>query len=345
MVVVVLQAILGLMAWSPRPAAALSPPEAPSMRTATARPDDGAGPTPIHVSLYVINVTKLDEQAQSFTGDFYISFSWLDRRLADPSLKHVRVAPLDQIWHPRLLTVNRRTAESAYPEAVEVDPAGGVRYTQRLVGSFIVPLEFRDFPFDSQDLFLEIVAPGYSSGDIAFVVDKDRVGREPDWTLPGWHLSPMMVRPFTREIGFAASGQDLVQLSGVRVEFMATRNWHYYLLREVLPLLFIAFMSSSLFWIPPTEHSMKVGISTAAIFSLMAYYVQLGRALPKIDYLTRMDWLVVGSTIIVFSSFSEVIVGMYLVKRDRMVTVRRMERWSRLLYPSAILIVVAAAFR
>lgn len=343
-VVVLLQAVLGLLTWPHRAAAATQPEAPPSMKALAERPEAGGGPTLVHVGAYIINVTTIDEQAQTFIGDFYVWFSWLDRRLADPAQRRVRVAPLDQVWHPRLLPVNRRSADMVYPQVVEIDPGGEVRYTQRLLGTFTVPLELRAFPFDRQDLYLQIVAPGYSPDEIAFVVDQDGVGREAHLTLPGWRVSRPTVRSFTKEIANAAPGRSAVQLSGVRVELQVARNWHYYVLREVLPLLFIVLMSFSLFWIPPAQHSMKVGISTAAIFSLMAYYVQLGRALPKVDYLTRMDWFLVGATVLVFASFAQEILGMYLIEKDKMVMVRRMELWSRAVYPVVLLGIVVIAF-
>jgi len=109
-------------------------------------------------------------------------------------------------------------------------------------------------------------------------------------------------------------------------------------------LVFIVLMASALFWIPPKEHGLKIGISTAAIFSLMAYYVQLGRSMPRLDYLTRMDWFIVGATLLVFVSFAQVIAGMYLVQHEREPQVARMEAWARAIYPALLVFIVWGAF-
>lgn len=108
--------------------------------------------------------------------------------------------------------------------------------------------------------------------------------------------------------------------------------------------VFIVLMASSLFWIPPTEHGVKVAISTAAIFSLMAYYVQLGRSMPRVDYLTKMDWFIVGATFLVFLSFSYVVFEMSLVKRDLLPKAARLRIWAKALYPAVLILILFLAF-
>jgi hypothetical protein len=332
-----------------RPALALgaqptgAPTGAEALVAMPGRPDPGAGPTVVRVGTYVIAVTALDEQSQTFTGDFYVWFTWVDPRLADPRATGLRTASLDAIWHPHALVVNRRQTTLANPRVVQVDPAGTVVHAQRLTGTFAVPLALRGYPRDRQQLEMEIVAPGFTPDEVRFEVDEDRVGREADLGLSGWRVGDPELRPFVKEL-VTLKGKTVVRLPGMRMGLEAARNWHYYALREVLPLVFIVLMASALFWIPPMEHGLKVGISTAAIFSLMAFYGQLGRALPKIDYLTRMDWFIVGATILVFASFAQVIAGMYLVKRDALDTVRRMERWSRSIYPVTLAVITSLAF-
>lgn len=307
------------------------------------RPDGEGQPTLVHLGAYVVDLTAINEQEQTFCADIVLSWRWHDPRLRDPSAKGIRIAAMNDVWNPRLTIINRRSAEFLYPNMVEIDRDGYVKALQRLSGSAAVPLDLHAFPFDRQDLFLEVVSRGYGPDEVRFVPATERTGRESQLSLAGWSAGKLTMRPFTKTLSTNGAGRPIV-LSGFRIAVDAARRPNYYVIREILPLLFIVLMASALFWIPPTEHGLKIGISTAAIFSLMAYYVQLGRSLPRIDYLTRMDCFIVGSTILVFISFSQVIAGMYLVRKKREAAVERMEVWSRAAYPAILFVVSWGSF-
>jgi hypothetical protein len=202
-----------------------------------------------------------------------------------------------------------------------------------------IPVNRHDFPFDKQTFFIQTVSRGYSPSDILFKIDQNMTGRATEVSLSGWKMGDIKIREINTSLRVAGGNRSL-NLAGFRIEIEGIRNWQYYLLREILALIFIVLMPYGVFWIPAKELGSKIGVSTAAIFSLMAYYIQLGRSIPKIDYLTRMDYFLVGSTILVFAGFAQVIVGMYFIKKDQLADLARMEKWFRVIYPSLFLLVL-----
>ena len=316
---------------------------AATMKKTHTRPSTTGEPTAIDVSAYLIDIIKLSEADQTFQGDFMVRVSWKDPRLADANSKATRAVSMSEIWNPRLTIVNRREGKILYPEMAEVDSKGLVVYTQRIMGVFSNPMNLRDFPLDKQVLFIDAVARGYGTDQIRFQPNHTRIGREPKLNLSGWNTGAFSARTYEKHVAFH-SGKGSQVLAGVHFEVTATRNWRYYTLREILPLLFIVLMASALFWLPADEHKMKAGISTAAIFSLMAFYVRLGSSMPRLDYLTRMDTFVVGSIVLVFLSFTQVVLGMYLFKSNQEAKAVTLDKWSRAIYPLALAMIVGVAF-
>ena len=118
------------------------------------------------------------------------------------------------------------------------------------------------------------------------------------------------------------------------------RDASYYMLTMVLPLLFIAAMAWAVFWIDISVMPSRVAIATASVFSLIAFRFSLKLSLPKISYLTDMDWFVLAVTALVFGAFGHVVLVGRLAKSDRpevAVTVDKLGRWS---YPVLVVVVV-----
>jgi len=91
-------------------------------------PNPEAGPTPVHVGVFVIDLIEIDDIHQSFTASLYFDVRYRDPRLADPTASEARIFRLDQIWWPNLGLVNRRDLEIIFPHELKVDRQGNVTY-------------------------------------------------------------------------------------------------------------------------------------------------------------------------------------------------------------------------
>ena len=102
-------------------------------------------------------------------------------------------------------------------------------------------------------------------------------------------------------------------------------------------------MSWIVFWIPSSQIGPRVSVSVTAMLTLTAYRFAIGASLPKIAYLTRLDWFILGSSILVFVSLVEVVVTTSLVERDKVPLARRINRSMRFLAPVLFLLVAFAS--
>ena len=307
-------------------AAADADPCAVPANLAATRPDPEGTPTAVTMAVFFIDVKAIADAEQSFNADFYLLAEWRDPRLAAKarggSLAGCRLR-LDQVWQPRLDVINQRFLRKSNPDAVLVDEAGAVRYQQRFFGQLSSPLDLRDFPFDRQRLPVDVVAIGYDPEEVAFSVD-ERTSRRESFSVAGWSLE--LAAPRIEPEHVPAVDR---RFSAVRFALYARRHSEYYLWKMLVPLSLIVFMAWTVFWIEPKNVGPQIGISTATVFTLIAFQFSLGRLLPPVSYLTRADKFLLGATLLVFAALGEAILTGKLTDTEREDLARRIDRGAR----------------
>jgi hypothetical protein len=129
-----------------------------------------------------------------------------------------------------------------------------------------------------------------------------------------------------------------VRAAGFAFEFIARRYFPYYLWQVIVPLAVIVGMSWAAFWIDPSQTRAQIGLAGSAILSLIAYRFVLANLLPRLPYMTRMDYLTLGGTLLVFLALVEVIVTSTLAHKNRNKAARGIDRVSRLAFPTVFVL-------
>jgi hypothetical protein len=305
------------------------------------RPHPEGVATEVRFGVMLIDLQSIHDSAQSFTADIYVLATWQDPRLVAEDLPEPLAGcmiPLEDVWTPRLVVVNERDVRKAFESKVSVGADGTVEYAQRLQGEFTTQLHLRDFPFDSHDLTLEVVARGYSPEEVSFVPAFGR-GTISDLTITDWHVG----QASAEVIGRYVEPRDLT-VASVIYRTPVKRRLGFYTMKTFLPLTLIVFMSWAVFWIKPGLLPPQIGVSTSAILTLIAFQFSLGYMLPRLSYLTRADRFLIGSTLLVFLAFGEALRTSYLANRDQEDRALRIDRISRVLFPSLFVVLLIISF-
>jgi len=299
------------------------------------RPDSESGPTKVGVTAWFADVIKIDSAAQSFSASLVFLLHWHDPSLAHPG-PDVKTYELDQVWHLRWIVVNAGSdLKNTLPETVDVSPDGAVVYRQMLVGSFNEALNLRRFPFDSAAFAARLVVLGARPDEIELTPDptsiakglKDAIGRSSSLTIQDWDVNSLEAR------GAAYKLMPGNELAGFSMGFIASRRPEHYLLKVILPLVLIVFMSWTVFWIDPTMGSTQLSVAVTSILTLIAYRFAIGAEVPKLPYLTLLDSFILLGTVLVFLSLIEVIVTTRLALNERVKTARTIDRHARWVFP------------
>ena len=86
-------------------------------------------------------------------------------------------------------------------------------------------------------------------------------------------------------------GWGLKVVHGIEIE----RNSLYFLTKIFLPILIILGLSFSVMWIKPNQLQSRLTVSVVCFLALITYTFIIDKDLPKLDYLTVMDYIILVS--------------------------------------------------
>lgn len=259
------------------------------------RPLIERGPTAIDARIYVNDIITINDAAQSFVSDVFLRVQW-----SDPRLVHSGEAPcttsLDNIWHPNLQTLNRRSVERVNQPIPQVSPDGQVLMSLRGFGEFSFRADLTEFPFDQQILAFNIVS-SYSEEEIEFLLEEELLTLAPQFSVANWLISKGSVNVEPQYV--ATVDRELLRLD---VNLIAQRRTGFYTWQQLVPLLLVVMMTWVVFWIPLEFVAPRVGLAATAMLTLIAYRFAMSSVLPPIAYLTRLDLFMIGASVLVFGS-------------------------------------------
>ena len=296
------------------------------------RPDRNGPPTKVEVEIFLIDVDGVDGVNQSFQANVFYALRWNDPRLVHEEIGgHSR--PLSDIWHPRIQLINQQKISKTFSDVVEVAPSGDVVYRQRVWGSFSQPLYLRDFPFDRQNFEILLGAVGYTPEQVELVADPNsRISER--FSLPDWNVVKWMVENKPFQAGSGGKEGAMVTFS-----FEATRRVGYFIGKVIVPLVLIVAMSWIVFWIDPRESGTQISVAITAMLTLIAYRFAVGQQLPNVEYMTRLDLFILGSSLLVFASLIQVVVTSTFASSDRLSQAREIDIWCRWLFPVVFVLI------
>jgi len=304
------------------------------------RPGPEDRPLTMNGRLFLLDVSKIDGADQSFTADVFMMLQWKDERLASET-NGLRRMSLDSVWNPRIQIINQRRNWKTFPEEVDVSPDGTVIFRQRYYGIFASPLDLHDFPLDHHPFRLQVVIPGYSPEEIEFVPISEGfgMGRSPEMTIPDWSIGEFRNR--TAPWAIFPGGRQIAGLQGV---FEARRHLGFYIGKAFVSVAIIVFMSWVVFWIGAEHVGPRLSVAVTSMLTLVAYRFLLGQKLPPVSYLTRLDYFLLGSTILVFVALIQVALTSTMNGKDRADRAQAVNRSSRWMFPGAFAALLVWSF-
>ena len=73
------------------------------------------------------------------------------------------------------------------------------------------------------------------------------------------------------------------------------RQSSYYVYKIILPIILILLVCWSVIWITPREIESRLTVTIVCLLSLIAYNFVIDKEIPKLEYLTIMDWVIFTS--------------------------------------------------
>ena len=172
------------------------------------------------------------------------------------------------------------------------------------IGTFKAKFDFKSFPFDKQKLTFDFqvnenqlstthhVVPFFSAYTIEELSRGLRNLRMQEWKKTGIDYEFFYVRDI---------GDDTFQ-TGISYITNIDRQSNYFIGKVLLPIITILIISWSIFTINIEYLESRLTVSVVCLLSLIAYTFVVDQEVPKLSYLTMMDYLILLSYF--FAAFS-----------------------------------------
>ena len=182
------------------------------------------------------------------------------------------------------------------------------------------------FPFDSQKLEIFIIN---NMSDLSVYemytsfwssVKAEEFKKNND--IQGWDIKNL-------ELKYDQYYDPITQLilDGVKMEIEIERKSIYYLFKIILPIILILIICWSSVWIDPKEIESRLTITIVCLLSLIAYNFVIDSELPKLEYLTVMDYIILVSYVYAtIPNFLSILSFNLLKNKRKKVLAQRLER-------------------
>ena len=281
------------------------------------------------------DIYDLNVASNSFTTDFYY---WVKMDSSNRSAEKY------------ISFQNMKSSQSTRELVIENTDGGLIYRLYRVSGNFYVNYLLGDFPFDKQELAVnvEILSPDdrmkISFDQSALMLDPKTIEK---YKVTGWNKKSYLVTVdnlITRSIKGDPQGKPgtLKKFKNFAFRLEVERIFLGSFLQIILPLILIGLIAISVLFIRDLTFENVGEVSVGIFLSIIAFSISLSNMIPSSNYLTRADTLFWLTFIVVFGSFMIVIVlnSMYDAEHVKDYRLTRLRIALAILYPLLVLYVL-----
>lgn len=262
---------------------------------------------PIYCGIELQDVRDIDAAKGTYAIRGFLWYYWDDSRFRFDaedidSLKWDFATLAERLWIPEIEFDNSSDEVRRWGETIEIFPKGEVEYWCYFAGTFSDQdglMDFRRFPCEVLPVSLDLTSP-YQKALLVLkpcresspsdAIKELRQRRHPEFTFSGGGVVETS-RTYTSEWDR--------EFSVLRLSVDAKRHKGYYLIHIILPVIAIlaVFLVGQRVCI--SEFEARIGLALTCLLSLIAYTFSFSDSLPKLGYLTLMDYFITANYLLI----------------------------------------------
>lgn len=277
-------------------------------------------PAEVTVGAYLNDIQNLDLKSHSYSVDLYVWFRWKDASL-DPAASFEFMNPFELWGHVRT---------NAYEKPLRL-PDGSLYQVVRNQGRFSHKLKLFDYPFDEQELTVDIEDTDLTTDRMVYRLDPKGLVVNSAVELPGFTLG----RPECRiqEVSYSTNFGDprpppRTAHSRMSLVVPIARPALTYGVKLLLPILCVIFCAALMFLFHPKHVDSRVGIGITALLTIVALQITLNDDLPEVAYLILLDKIYLMAYLFVIAGLAVVVKTTWLLEREEIEKAIRLDRRS-----------------
>lgn len=289
-------------------------------------PEEHGSVHAVEVGVVLIGIYDINEKASSWTADFYLYEQWS---------KSTGFVPQTEI-------VNETNRISEQFDETELRGDRCVR-TRRIRSTLHTSFNLRTFPFDRQDLTLDVSDAKYESREVEYPQTPKIAGLDDSvlHQLSGWKVISGLTHERTRRAFKWDEGSPDYDHATFSVS--VRRHVSYHLARYFLPLLLIVVVAFSVFWIDPDDLSSELTIGVTCLLAAIALQFAEASSLPDVSYLTIADRAYSICYVAIGLAVLQTIYTNRLARGGKRNTALLVDRYSRIAFPALLVFATVIA--
>jgi len=270
-------------------------------------------PATVEVGIWLVNVEKVDLAANSYRLDFYLWFRFNSSEISADNVTNFEFV---------------NGAPSMYVVSKEQD------YLEyRVRGDFIKTFDFRQYPFETHTLAVELE---HKNLDISHLIFKEDPASKVDEAVnvAGWSVGDFETSVIEHSYGEETYSRFVFSITLGRPTLSA-------FVKSVLPITVITTISLLAFFISPQNFSQRIGLGVTTLLSATAFHLSLLSGIPPTGYLTLADRIMLSVYIIFLYNLSASVYIMRLVDAKKIEEAAKFNSKALKTLPILIIILVA----
>ncbi len=238
-------------------------------RSPLAHPRFG-GPATAKVGLVIDEIRDFDIQKGTFEAEFFLSMT------ADKALPNTDIT---------------------FPNGHDVtcDPLTDAETFKlyRCAGSFTTEVDLRAYPFDTQELVIQIEDKRAGIDQLIFQADPTRTSLNSEFRMTGYGVATVGARAY-KHLYPPRFDRDDLYVSRYKFTLGVDRFATSAAFSVFVPAFIIVIISLMGLWVPPDELEVRSNAGAPMLAAAVLFHFSLIQALPATGYLTRADKLMLG---------------------------------------------------
>jgi len=272
----------------------------------------------VNVSLNLRNIFEVNEKAQYITLETSIRMFWRDARLtsnpaAGRDFVTINGDNIKTFWIPDIFIDQakklRNPTVEVVPASIRIYPDGMVRYSTRVNYDVACNMDFHNYPVDKQLCEVKYESFSYTSDQVEFRWLEHNVVN-PNITLD------QFVETIIFESNYATDYYES-SFPGLILRILLERKVNYHLIQTYIPSsLFVIIAWLSMF-VDPSAIPGRVSMMMMTLLTLMAMFSGVRQSVPKVSYISFLDYWMVMCILFIFLVLLEFPVVHTLVRNGK----------------------------
>jgi len=224
----------------------------------------------IKTGIYAISIGNFEFTKGTYVIDFYLVFLWSNQNLSPTSfeLMNGRAVSKEKIYEE----ITNETSEIWY----------------RIQANLFITPEFKNYPFDSQNLKIIIEDSKYNTSTLVYSSLTDVIEIDDRFKLSGWNIESYDFNVEEHEYPWDEEYSQLVFTIKLARETGPT------VVKILLPPIIFCIVSGLSFFFKADKITHRLGLGTSMLISAVMFHLSQTSSLPALPFLILIDKIMIS---------------------------------------------------